>query len=164
MSRTLRGFDEAFPYLGARGDVSDASIVSKEEAYGDHFGAIGDQVAHEMFGVIQADPQVATRAAANDFAAKAIEKTDLDAEPFPATAAGSSRVQYGVRLSDPRMGYLWMRTRGTLAAREVARNHGVSAYQLWKPGQKVSVVFVEGDLQDRSFIPEGYRWRTIYST
>jgi hypothetical protein len=50
MSRTLRGFEEQFPYLGGRGDVSDAGIISKEEAYGAHFGAIGDQVVNEMFG------------------------------------------------------------------------------------------------------------------
>lgn len=50
MGRTLRGFDEEFPYLGGRGDVSDAGIIAKEQAYGDHFGAIGDHVANSMFG------------------------------------------------------------------------------------------------------------------
>ena len=50
MSRTLRGFEEEFPYRGDRGDVSDAGIIAKEQAYGDHFGAIGDHVADSMFG------------------------------------------------------------------------------------------------------------------
>lgn len=55
MSRTLRGFDTAFPYLGARGDVTDADVpdpglVAKEEAYGGMYFDIGDRVATEMFG------------------------------------------------------------------------------------------------------------------
>ena len=55
MSRTLRGFDTAFPYLGARGDVTDADVpdpglVAKEEAYGGMYFDIGDRVASEMFG------------------------------------------------------------------------------------------------------------------
>lgn len=55
MSRTLRGFDTAYPYLGARGDVTDAdvpdpSLVAKEEAYGGMYFHIGDRVADEMFG------------------------------------------------------------------------------------------------------------------
>ncbi len=50
MARTLRGFEEEFPYLGGRGDVSDASIVAKEEAYGAAYGAISEKVVSEMFG------------------------------------------------------------------------------------------------------------------
>jgi len=56
MSRTLRGFDTEFPYLGARGDVTDADVpdaglVAKEEDYGsDMYFDIGDRVASEMFG------------------------------------------------------------------------------------------------------------------
>jgi hypothetical protein len=51
MARTLRGFDTDFPYLGARGDVTDAdvpdaSVVAEEEAY----GAISDHVVQSMFG------------------------------------------------------------------------------------------------------------------
>lgn len=51
MGRTLRGFEESFPYLGARGDgvdgdVQDPSLIDKEEAY----GAIGDLVTDQMFG------------------------------------------------------------------------------------------------------------------
>lgn len=59
MGRTLRGFEEEFPYLGGRGDVSDAAIVQKEEDYGedelledmeddDLFGAISNAVARDM--------------------------------------------------------------------------------------------------------------------
>lgn len=66
MARTLHGFDAAYPYLGGRGDVSDASLIDKEEAYGQMydpglagsaltddgsvFGAISERVANEMFG------------------------------------------------------------------------------------------------------------------
>lgn len=56
MGRTLRGFEEAFPYLGDRGDVSDDGIIDKEEAYGAHFGAIGDHVADQMFGAVKRVP------------------------------------------------------------------------------------------------------------
>lgn len=49
MGRTLRGFEEEFPY-SIRGDVSDAHLLDEEEAYGqqDLFGAIGDAVANRM--------------------------------------------------------------------------------------------------------------------
>jgi len=55
MSRTLRGFDTVFPYLGAHGDVTDADVpdpglVAKEEDYGGMYIDIGDRVANEMFG------------------------------------------------------------------------------------------------------------------
>lgn len=51
MARTLRNWEAAFPYLGDRGDVSDAQVIDDEEAYGDKgFGAISDKVVNDMFG------------------------------------------------------------------------------------------------------------------
>lgn len=34
MSRTLRGFDTEFPYLGDQGDINDDELIDAEEAYG----------------------------------------------------------------------------------------------------------------------------------